>query len=140
MKISFIDTNIWIYAHVKSEDPYRHNAIIAFIEKEIKENQIISSVQVINEFHWVLERKYKFDPDVIDKKVKSIVKISKIVPVSLQTYHAAITIRKKHHLSYWDSLLIASALENDAAVFYSEDMSHGLIINKQLKIVNPFEG
>jgi len=37
-------------------------------------------------------------------------------------------------------LLIASALENDAAVFYSEDMSHGLIINKQLKIVNPFEG
>jgi predicted nucleic acid-binding protein len=41
-------------------------------------------------------------------------------------------------LSYWDSLIVATALEADATLLYSEDMHHDLWINARLRIVNPF--
>jgi predicted nucleic acid-binding protein len=44
----------------------------------------------------------------------------------------------RHHLSYWDSLIIAAALEANCAILYSEDRQHGQLFNNQLTIVNPF--
>ncbi|MBC8526547.1 MAG: hypothetical protein H8D22_06750 [Candidatus Cloacimonetes bacterium] len=38
---------------------------------------------------------------------------------------------------YGQTLIIASALENDCNILYSEDMQHGLNIDNQLKIQNP---
>jgi len=44
----------------------------------------------------------------------------------------------KYQYSFWDSLMLASALENGCSVIYSEDMQHEQIIGKKLKIINPF--
>ena len=38
-----------------------------------------------------------------------------------------------------DSLIVATALENGCTILYSEDMQHEQIIEKQIKIINPFE-
>ena len=46
---------------------------------------------------------------------------------------------EKYQYSYWDSLLLASSLENKCSIIYSEDMQHEQIIEKKLKIINPFE-
>ena len=35
-------------------------------------------------------------------------------------------------LSFWDSLIVASALYADANILYSEDMQHGLIVSEKL--------
>jgi predicted nucleic acid-binding protein len=37
-----------------------------------------------------------------------------------------------------DSLIIASALENDCEQLYPEDLQHEQIIQKKIKIINPF--
>ncbi len=50
----------------------------------------------------------------------------------------AIDIREKYKFQYYDSLIIATALENKCTILYSEDMQHGQIIERQLKIINPF--
>ena len=51
---------------------------------------------------------------------------------------AASELREAYSLSYWDSLIVATALEAGAAILYSEDMQDGLWINAQLQIINPF--
>jgi len=41
-------------------------------------------------------------------------------------------------LSFWDSLIVASALSADVDILYSEDMQNGLIIAEKLQIINTF--
>jgi predicted nucleic acid-binding protein len=40
--------------------------------------------------------------------------------------------------SFWDSMMIASALDNHCSVIYTEDLQHGQVIENKLKIINPF--
>ncbi len=47
-------------------------------------------------------------------------------------------LRSRYPFSFWDGLIVASALSADAEVLYSEDMQNGLLIENSLKIVNPF--
>jgi predicted nucleic acid-binding protein len=50
----------------------------------------------------------------------------------------ASSLRDRNNISYWDSLIIGCALAEDASVLYSEDIHTGLIVEKQLQIINPF--
>jgi predicted nucleic acid-binding protein len=42
--------------------------------------------------------------------------------------------------SNWDSLIVASALESQCSILYTEDLQHGQVIDQVLTIVNPFHG
>ncbi len=42
------------------------------------------------------------------------------------------------YYSFWDSLIVSSALSGGCKVLYSEDMQHKLVINQRLTILNPF--
>lgn len=44
----------------------------------------------------------------------------------------------QYQYSHWDSLIIASALQNNCNKLYSEDLQNGQIIEKKLTIINPF--
>ncbi len=65
--------------------------------------------------------------------------ISIIAPIGFQTYSFAYQLRSEHNLSFWGSLIVSSALENDCSALYNEDMQHNQNIKKQLLIINPFE-
>lgn len=41
------------------------------------------------------------------------------------------------NVSFWNSLISASALDNKCSLLYSEDMQHGLMVDNTLKLVNP---
>ena len=45
----------------------------------------------------------------------------------------------QHALSFWNSLIVASALATNTTVLYSEDMQDGLLVENRLHIVNPFK-
>lgn len=53
------------------------------------------------------------------------------------TLTKASELREKYSLSYWDSLIVASALTADCEILYSEDMQDGLRVEQRLDIVNP---
>ena len=59
--------------------------------------------------------------------------------IGLNTCYKAVDLRLRHKYSYWDSLIIASALENDCSILYTEDLQHEQVIEDKLKIINPFE-
>jgi len=44
----------------------------------------------------------------------------------------------KYDLQIFDGIIAAAALEADCDILYSEDMHNGQVIEKTLKIKNPF--
>ena len=54
------------------------------------------------------------------------------------TVFQACTIADKYQYSFYDSLIIASAIEAECQILYSEDMQHNQFIEGKLKIINPF--
>lgn len=136
----FIDTNIWIYAFLGNEqENSKQLKTLALFEEISTESRVIISIQVVNEFHWILTRKYKISEELINEKViKGILAFANIVPLDFKTYQDALRVRSKYTISFWDSLIVASALDNRCNILYSEDMQHGMVIDHRLKILNPF--
>jgi len=64
--------------------------------------------------------------------------ISLVSPLILGTFKIAYELRKNLNVSFWDSNIIASAIENDCRILYSEDFQHNQLIDKTLRIINPF--
>jgi predicted nucleic acid-binding protein len=82
--------------------------------------------------------KYKYSHDEIKSCLDEIIEQTEIMPLKLDTFKFCLFIKERYSYSWWDSLVLASALENDCKIIYSEDMQHGQIIENTLKIVNPF--
>ncbi len=131
----FIDSNIILYSYSKTELDKNKiaNALIFSFD------EILVSTQVINEVTNILFKKFQLDSVDIENVLLEIDNNFKIVNFSLTTQIKAIKIKKKYKLQYYDSLILATALENNCTVLYSEDMQHRQIIEDQLKIINPFE-
>jgi predicted nucleic acid-binding protein len=137
MKV-LLDTNLWIYAFIDNGSD-KNSKIINLLTKEKSASEIIISIQIINEIHWVLKRKYKFSEEDIFVRINDISKITKIVPIDFLTYKIGYELRIKHSLSFWDSLIIASAKQSNVNVIYSEDMQDNFIIDQNIKILNPLK-
>lgn len=101
---------------------------------------LVTSTQVLNEFHSNLIKKFNIeDATALHIVEQNILPISLVVPVSYQTYHSAYKLRSNYSFSFWDSLIVASALENNCTTLYTEDMQHLQKIENQLLIINPFK-
>ncbi|MHA1169661.1 MAG: PIN domain-containing protein [Candidatus Hodarchaeales archaeon] len=132
----FIDTNIFVYASLQDkEDIERREKVIALLQGLTE--QVIISTQVINEFYVVL-LKNGISDKVVQEKVQEIMYEATVQIVDLETIRKAWKIKEKYLCSYWDSLIIASALDSGCEILYSEDMQHRQVIEDTLKIVNPF--
>jgi predicted nucleic acid-binding protein len=59
--------------------------------------------------------------------------------VQPETVLSAITIAERYRFSFYDSLIIATALKANCTTLYSEDMQDGQLIENKLLIVNPFK-
>ena len=140
----FIDSNIWIYAFISTddltpEDLIKHEICINLLEVLYQQKIIIVSTQVINEVHWILIRKYGVKDE--DAKLKidlGLLEISRLSIINQTTYDDAFNLRQQQNISFWDSLIVASALENDCSTLYTEDLQHDQLIEAKLKIINPF--
>jgi len=130
----FADSNIWLYAFMKSG---LEKKIIA--EKIVLNKKINLSVQVINEVCINLIKKVNYTNNDILILLKNLNNKYKISNLSFNTISLSVEIRKKYKVSYWDSLIIASALQNKCTILYTEDMQHKQIIENTLEIINPFK-
>jgi len=58
--------------------------------------------------------------------------------VDIETLYLAEHIMLKYDLQIFDSIIIASAIESNCNVLYTEDLQHNQIIEGTLTIQNPF--
>jgi len=61
-----------------------------------------------------------------------------IVMIGRGTITTALSLKDQYGYSYYDSLMLASALESNCDSIMTEDMNSGQIISSHLKIENPF--
>ncbi len=129
----FLDTNIWVYLY--SEDA---KSLIA--EQLIHQHfgNIVLSTQVLGECFTVLTRKKLKTSRESEAIIHDMISACGVTAIQKDSVFKAIAIHLRYQYSYYDSLIIASALENKCSVLYSEDMSHAQLIEDKVKIVNPF--
>ena len=127
---SFFDTNILVYAFLDLDKRQRALAVLA-------EGGAISA-QVLNEFTHVARRKRQRSWADIEAAVAVIrLQFPTIVPLTAETHAAALLLACGHNLSFYDALIVASALEAGCDTLYCEAMQNGRAFG-DLKIINPF--
>jgi len=98
----------------------------------------LASVQVLNEFVHVARRKLRHDWPRIELALGLFhASLDDVVPITLNTHGNAVSLARDHGLSFYDALIVASAIEAGCDTLYSEDMQHGRTFGG-LTIVNPF--
>jgi len=130
----FIDTNIWLYAFIEADDTTKSGIARTLIQ----ESDPVVSVQVINEVCINLLRRANFTEDQISRLIESFYEKCRVVELTESGLLIASQLRQRYSLSFWDSTIVATALNADVPVLYSEDMQHGLTIEGRLQIRNPF--
>ncbi len=130
----FIDTNIFLYAF-STKDLQKQTIV-----KEIVLKPYYISTQVINESCSNFIKKLTFNEEMVSSFIESAYSRYKIVNFSESLFLTGSNIRLKYKYSYYDSIIIAAALESKYTILYSENMQHNQIIENKLKIINPFEG
>jgi predicted nucleic acid-binding protein len=134
--IRFIDSNIWLYALLQHQETQKADIARLTIQDSQK---IIVSTQVINEVCVNLIKKISLPETQVQKLITAFYeKCFDVVELNQKTLQKSSQLREKYNLSFWDSLIVASALQGHAMRLYSEDMQNGLVVENQLTIINPF--
>lgn len=127
----FFDTNVLIYL-LSSDD------IKATKAEKLLEHGGVISVQVLNELTNVARRKLSMSWAEVREFVTVIQTLCIVNELTESTYETGCQIAERYQLSVYDAMIVASALESDCRTVWSEDMHSGLIIDKRLKVKNPF--
>ena len=127
-----LDSNIIIYSFGDKNNTKKDIA-----KKVISECNIISQ-QAINESLFVLHQKLNFKVAELQKIHSFLLEIFLVTELNTLTLTKSLDLMQKYNYSFWDSMMLASALVNKCDTLYSEDMQHKQIIEEKLQIINPF--
>ena len=129
----FLDTNIFVYLY--SEDELEKQSVALNI---LKQAHCITSPQVLNEFCSVCLRKLKIPVNAVLQSLEEVRDNCEFCYIDMDVIQKALKLNNKYGYSYYDCLILASAILNGCEYLYSEDMQHNQLIEGKLKIVNPF--
>ncbi len=132
---AFFDTNILVYLYSIDEPEKQHKALQRI---EATENCWIST-QVLSELSNTLHRKFKLEYSAIAEVLTEMQVSFQVITVQPDTIKQALNLAQIYHYSYYDSLIIAAALEQSCTILYSEDMQNEQIIEHHTLILNPFK-
>jgi putative PIN family toxin of toxin-antitoxin system len=133
---AFFDTNIFIYLYADNE--LDKQKICKKIIDDAEE--CITSTQILNEISNVMIKKMRMPLDALKAVQTDVRHLGKLIYVTEDTINKATELHFCYGFSYYDCLMLASALESDCNVIYTEDMNDGQVIESSLRIVNPFSG
>ncbi|NJD54957.1 MAG: PIN domain-containing protein [Nitrospirae bacterium] len=133
----FVDTHIIVYAYDVSAGK-KHDMAVELMEDLWSSGRGVISTQVLQELFVTITKKLGKPLDIVTAKeiVKDLLKWKTII-VDGDIILEAIDSQKEYGYSFWDSVIIASALEGGAATLLSEDLSDRRQV-KGITIRNPF--
>jgi predicted nucleic acid-binding protein len=133
----FFDTNVLVCA-ADADEPDKQAAAIALFGSCVHAGTILLSTQVLQEFYVTVTRKLA-RPLTPASALEAVVRLAlmPLVTVTADIIAAAAQLAERSHLSFWDALIVRAAAAGGAAVLYTEDLSHGSIVDG-VHIVNPF--
>jgi predicted nucleic acid-binding protein len=137
MTRTFFDTNILVYLFDADAGDKKARAAARF-EQETASGRTLLSTQVLQAFYVVVTRKLQvpLEPRVAEDVVRDLAALP-LVGIDADTILSAIARSRRTQLSFWDALIIESALAGGADRILTEDLQHGQRIDG-LQIENPF--
>ena len=133
----FVDTNILLYAKDASEKE-KQPVAEALIRELWETRSACISVQVLNEYYVNVTQKQK--PGLTRAEawgdVEALQAWEQIpirFPLLVRGYH----VQARYHLSWWDSLIVAAAVEANCKEILSEDLSSEQVY-EGIPVINPF--
>ena len=128
---SFFDTSVLLY--LLSEEAEKADRV-----EELLAQRGVISVQVLNEFTSVATRKLGLSFAEVREVLETVRTICSTQPLTVEHHDRGVEIAERYRFSFYDSIIVASALISGCKTLYSEDMQHKQVIDKQLTIFNPF--
>jgi predicted nucleic acid-binding protein len=134
----FLDTNIFVYTF-DAKAPAKAKKAAQLIRRAANTGEGIISYQVVQEFFSVAFRRFAHPMTVAEAEQYLITVLRPLLAVhsSPAIYFEALRIGEKHRMSWYDSLILAAALEGQCTKLFSEDFQQGRNI-EGLRIENPF--
>lgn len=132
----FVDTNILIYARDSSE-PEKQSAAVHWLANLWETSSGRISAQVMNEYYVTVTQKLK--PGLSKEQARSDLRALAVwqpLEISSTLIESAWDIQDQYGYSWWDTLILSSALFLDCRYLLSEDMQHEQKVGN-LTIVNP---
>ena len=131
----FVDTNVLVYLYSGNNDD-SGKRFRAYNALERYDCQI--STQVLNEFSNICIKKLKIDTNRIQGFIDQICSYFDLAYIDEDTIDNALEVHARYGYSYYDSLMVASALERNCTYLLSEDLADGQVIEDRLVIKNIF--
>lgn len=130
-----LDTNLWVYLYTPST-PHKYEPIKQILVDHFQ--TIILSTQILGELYNVLTRKQLRTPTQARTIILEMSTTFPVLEIDTPKVWQALDINAKYQYSYWDSLIIATALLGDCQTLYSEDLHHTQQIEDRVQIINPY--
>jgi predicted nucleic acid-binding protein len=128
---SFFDSNILLY--IASND-----AMKAERAEKLLSDGGATSVQVLNEIANVSRRKMRMTWPDTHSFLSMLRSLLSVHAITVETHETGLALAEAHRLSIYDAMIAASALQAGCNILWSEDMQHARVIDKRLRIINPF--
>lgn len=130
MTAEFFDTNILLY--LLDDGPK------AAIAEELLRRGGMISVQVLNEALVNCRRKAGMSWEEAGIFLDGIRQLCTVLDLTAGTHDIGLALGARYGFSVYDAMIVAAALQGGCRILYSEDMQDGLLVEGQLRIVNPF--
>lgn len=135
---SFLDTNVLIY-QLDARDLRKHRIAEALVGAAVATGNACISFQVIQECLNVVLKKAEVRLDAAGARAyleNVLVPLGRVAS-SLALYRKGLALQERWGFGFYDSLIVAGALEAGCTRLLSEDLQHGQVI-ETLTIENPF--
>ncbi len=129
---AFLDSNLVLYLYSQDE-PEKRDRVLRLIEK----NSCMISIQVLNEFSNVCIKKFKLPAKAVSLALDELTMTFEIAGIDADSIRGALRLHETLGYSYYDSLILSTALQNGCEVLFSEDMQDGQVVKSRLRITNP---
>lgn len=135
MSAEFVDTNILIYAHDGGAGT-KHEKSVDLVERLLEDGSGVLSIQVLTEFYAAATRKLNMKPEEAEEVLRDLESWTLHRPSFADVLQAS-RIHRRYKVSWWDALILNSAIELGCTVLWSEDMADGQKYGT-LTVRNPF--
>jgi len=133
----FVDTNILVYAHDASAGG-KHEVSKALVRELWASRKGCLSIQVLQELYVTIAQKMArpLDRDAA-KGIVTDLSFWRVHTPEVGDVLAAIEIQQRFGTSFWDAMILQSAIRLGCGMVWSEDLNPGQL-HDGLRVMNPF--
>jgi predicted nucleic acid-binding protein len=129
----FVDTNIWVYAHLRAPGDARHKRAVDLLGSGA---DFVISPQVVAEYFNVMLRNQRTDAWIVANLQAMFARV-RLQPANAKVVSTALALRARFRFSIWDCQIVAAALGAGCTTLLTEDLQHGQLVEKRLRVMNP---